>query len=351
MIGAGAKLNIIKNLMEAPQYQEYLGLEKFEDYISLPQKFACDDLEATEKMVASQLMKSTSKIFLMGMGHVKSGLIHRLSKYRNAVFLDVGASIDALAGIIDVDRPYAGDWTNYQIDDVQLYKGIDFLAYEGKGKHLVLERIMMITFNNLGNLGRLANQMFQYASLKGIARNRGFDFMIPPKRRSTRDLLVRQDGTNIYDIFDLSDNNYGLQVNQVCMERMHTFDEELFNNCPDNVDLLGYYQTHKYFQHIESEIRSDFKFQTDLFETCSDFMKDNFVYRDVISLHVRRGDYVSNPNHPLQTVEYYQRALEMLPNLDVIVFSDDPDWCNSQEIFQPDRFSISESKRLMLIYV
>ena len=140
LIGAGLKLNIIKNLMEAPQYQEYLGLEKFEDYISLPQKFACDDLEATEKMVASQLMKSTSKIFLMGMGHVKSGLIHRLKKYRNAVFLDVGASIDALAGIIDVDRPYAGDWTNYQIDDVQLYKGIDFLAYEGKGKHLVLER-------------------------------------------------------------------------------------------------------------------------------------------------------------------------------------------------------------------
>ena len=140
LIGAGLKLNIIKNLMEAPQYQEYLGLEKFEDYISLPQKFACDDLEATEKMVASQLVKSTSKIFLMGMGHVKSGLIHRLSKYRNAVFLDVGASIDALAGIIDVDRPYAGDWTNYQIDDVQLYKGIDFLAYEGKGKHIVLER-------------------------------------------------------------------------------------------------------------------------------------------------------------------------------------------------------------------
>ncbi len=203
---------------------------------------------------------------------------------------------------------------------------------------------MMITFNNLGNLGRLANQMFQYASLKGIARNRGFEFMIPPASAfGTRDLLVRQDGTNIYDIFDLSDNNYGLQVNQVCMERMHTFDEELFNNCPDNVDLLGYYQTHKYFQHIESEIRSDFKFQTDLFETCSDFMKDNFVYRDVISLHVRRGDYVSNPNHPLQTVEYYQRALEILPDLDVIVFSDDPDWCNAQEIFQPDRFSISES--------
>ena len=140
LVGAGLKLNVIENLMEAQQYQDYLGLEKFEDYISLPQKFACDDLVATENMVAEQLKKSTSKIFLMGMGHVKSGLIHRLKKYSNAVFLDVGASIDALAGMIDIDRPYMYDWTNYQIDDVQLYKGIDFLAYDGKGKHIVLER-------------------------------------------------------------------------------------------------------------------------------------------------------------------------------------------------------------------
>ena len=76
----------------------------------------------------------------MGMGHVKSGLIHRLKKHANANFLDVGASIDALAGIIDVNRPYAGDWTNYQIDDDELYEGVDFLAYEGKGKHILLER-------------------------------------------------------------------------------------------------------------------------------------------------------------------------------------------------------------------
>ena len=140
LIGADTKMNIIKNLMEAPQYQEYLGLEKFEDYISLPQKFACDDLDATEKMVGEQLVKSTSKIFLMGMGHVKSGLIHRLKKYTNAVFFDVGASIDAIAGVIDTDRPYAGDWTNYQIDEESLYDGVDLLAYEGKGKHITLGR-------------------------------------------------------------------------------------------------------------------------------------------------------------------------------------------------------------------
>ena len=140
LIGANTKMNIIQNLMEAPQYQEYLGIAKFEDYISLPQKFACDDLDATEKMVGEQLEKSTSKIFLMGMGHVKSGLIHRLKKYTDAVFYDVGASIDAIAGVIDTDRPYAGDWTNYQIDEESLYDGVDLLAYEGKGKHITLER-------------------------------------------------------------------------------------------------------------------------------------------------------------------------------------------------------------------
>jgi len=140
LIGANTKMNIIQNLMEAPQYQEYLGISKFEDYISLPQRFACDDLDATEKMVGDQLKNSTSKIFLMGMGHVKSGLIHRLKKYTDAVFLDVGASIDAIAGIIDVDRPFVADWVNYQIDEREMYEDVDLLAYQGKGKHITLER-------------------------------------------------------------------------------------------------------------------------------------------------------------------------------------------------------------------
>ena len=140
LIGADQKMNIIQNLMEAPQYQDYLGLGEFRDYISLPQRFACDDIDATEQMVGEQLKNSTSRIFLMGMGHVESGLIHRLKKYTDAVFLDVGASIDALAGIIDVNRPFAGDWTNYQIDEPHLYEGVDFLAYEGQGKHITLAR-------------------------------------------------------------------------------------------------------------------------------------------------------------------------------------------------------------------
>ena len=65
LLGANTKLNIIENILEAEQYQDYLGIEKFEDYITIPQKFACDDLDATEKMVGEQLKNSTSKIFLV----------------------------------------------------------------------------------------------------------------------------------------------------------------------------------------------------------------------------------------------------------------------------------------------
>ena len=87
----------------------------------------------------------------------------------------------------------------------------------------------MISFNNLGNLGRLANQMFQYASLKGIARNRGYDFAIPPANVfGKRDPMVRESDLNIYDAFGLDKKNkVGLFPNKVLQERMHTFDEEL----------------------------------------------------------------------------------------------------------------------------
>ena len=42
----------------------------------------------------------------------------------------------------------------------------------------------MIGFNALGQLGRLGNQMFQFAALKGIARNRGFEYCFPPTKNT-----------------------------------------------------------------------------------------------------------------------------------------------------------------------
>jgi len=129
VIGAGPKIKLIQQLMQSEEYQEYLGLEKFTDYIEIPQKFACDDIDETERMVGEQLSNSSSKIFLLGIGHVKSALLHRLKKYRNAVFLDVGSGIDALAGIIDHNRPYMANWTNYRTTNFD-YGSLDILQYD-----------------------------------------------------------------------------------------------------------------------------------------------------------------------------------------------------------------------------
>jgi len=204
----------------------------------------------------------------------------------------------------------------------------------------------MLSFNNIGNLGRLANQMFQYASLKGIARNRGYDFSIPPREVfGQNDGNVKNSDVILYDVFSLEkSNNVQLVKNPVLQERMHTFDKELFINCPDNVDFFGYYQTEKYFKHIEDEIRKDFTFLSDVMKDCRKCFIDEFNNSEVISLHIRRGDYVTNPNHPVQTIEYYQEALNKMPkNLPVIVFSDDTDWCKNHEFFAPDKFFISEN--------
>ena len=202
----------------------------------------------------------------------------------------------------------------------------------------------MISLNHLGNLGRLANQMFQYASLKGIARNRGYDFIIPPREVfGQKDGLVKNSELILYDVFDIeSKNTIGLTQNKIIQESSFKFDEILFSTCEDNVDLYGFFQSEKYFKHITGEIKKDFSFNAKILNECEQFYKDNFNNCEVISLHIRRGDYTQNPNHPTQSIEYYQNALNNLPQVPVIIFSDDPNWCAEQELFESDRFSISE---------
>jgi len=62
-----------------------------------------------------------------------------------------------------------------------------------------------------------------------------------------------------------------------------------------------------------------------------------------IALHIRRTDYITNPNHTALGLDYYQKALEQFDNkISVLVFSDDPKWCSQQELFSDDRFLIAE---------
>jgi hypothetical protein len=130
IIGADRKVDLIKELMKREEYQKYLGVSSFSDYIGIPQKFACDDLDLRLTDLKSKLENSTSKIFLMGVGHLKSGIISELRNFKDAIYLDVGSGIDALAGLIDKERPYFGSWINYRLRDDSLYEEIDYLQYK-----------------------------------------------------------------------------------------------------------------------------------------------------------------------------------------------------------------------------
>jgi len=200
----------------------------------------------------------------------------------------------------------------------------------------------MIGFNNLGRMGRLANQMFQYASLKGIARHRGYDYMIAFHADAVNDGIGNMLRTELFDSFELKVRT-GLFNAPTLSERHHHFDQEFFDNCPDDVVLQGYFQTEKYFKHIENEIRQDFTFKNAILNPCKEMIES---VNNPIALHVRRTDYVTNSaNHPPCTLDYYKKALSYFEaHRNVIVFSDDPAWCNEQELFSGNNFMISENE-------
>ena len=196
----------------------------------------------------------------------------------------------------------------------------------------------MLAFNHLGQLGRFGNQMFQYASLKGIARNRGMNYRIPNNLDSIE--LFRS-----FKLETLRSENIGLLDNgyaPVAEEKYFHFDEIFFNMCPDEISIFGFFQSEKYFKHIENEIRIDFSFKDEILEPCKEMIDS---VGQAISLHVRRTDYIENINHTTLELDYYKKALSMFnTNLPVIVFSDDVEWCKTQSLFCDDRFMISESE-------
>ena len=199
----------------------------------------------------------------------------------------------------------------------------------------------MIGVNNLGRMGRLANQMFQSASLKGIASHHCYDCMISYPPAFVEDGIGNRLGSALCDSFVFKVKT-GIYQASTLAERQFHFDQELFDKCPDNVVLQGYFQTEKYFKHIEEEIRKDFTFKDAILNPCKEMIES---VKNPIALHVRRTDYVTNSaNHPPCTLDYYKRALSYFEtHRNVIVFSDDPAWCNEQELFSDERFMISEN--------
>ena len=115
LIGGHEKMTVIQELMKYNEYREYVGVSTFTDYISVPERFACDNTDAVFDSIKDQIRASRANVFLFGMGISKLAFAYRFKEISTAQFIDVGCGISALAGTTSVERPYFGSWTNFRL--------------------------------------------------------------------------------------------------------------------------------------------------------------------------------------------------------------------------------------------
>jgi hypothetical protein len=207
----------------------------------------------------------------------------------------------------------------------------------------------MICFRNIGYLGRLGNQMFQFASSIGIARRKGYDVFFPiencsrfvgggPVNPKTGSLMnVKCD---ILDCFEVPEGYFksSVEINpkMVYHEGDFKFNPQVMSIPPDT-DLYGYFQDERYFRDIKEEILSCFEFRKEHSERSKSYWEEVInpllEGKSPVSLHVRRGDYTVYPDHhPTCSKEYYSTAIDKLGRDDhkFLVFSDDIEWCSQE---------------------
>jgi len=113
-----------------------------------------------------------------------------------------------------------------------------------------------------------------------------------------------------------------------------------FEGLREPVYLEGYWQSEKYFLEASELLIQDFTLVEDMPAVCEVILHDMQSY-DAICVHVRRGDYVSNPvaaeTHGTLSIEYYKNGVaEICAELEkpkCYVFSDDPEWVRSNLSF------------------
>ena len=166
-----------------------------------------------------------------------------------------------------------------------------------------------------GNYG-LANMMFQIASLSSLAKdNNGvatFPQLKNPKYGEyTSNILNKVPVGGLKGLFK--------------PEKETPFEYQKLDFIPNTI-YKGYFQSEKYFAHNRDFIINLFKNKNILKEIKSKYPN---ITDQSISLHVRRGDYINlQTYHPLQTKEYYDKAISKIGSYkNIFIFSDDIPWC------------------------
>ncbi len=118
------------------------------------------------------------------------------------------------------------------------------------------------------------------------------------------------------------------------VEKGPQFDKSVLD-LPDNVLLEGYYVSYKYFDHCSDIIKKEFSFRNSPDNYNQEMIK-KITSVDSVSIHVRRGDYVTNKVVAEKfgpcTLDYYKSAVayvaDKIKSPHFFVFSDDPEWVN-----------------------
>jgi hypothetical protein len=194
----------------------------------------------------------------------------------------------------------------------------------------------MITYSCLGSYGRLGNQMFQYALLLGVQNKLKYDIVLDENIRNTQLLQC----FNINDCHFYNENDISI-LNKFEEIQFH-FDEKVFIT-EDFTDFKGYFQTEKYFEHCKDKVRENFTFKPEIQQKADNWIEPYKQY-NLVSLHVRRTDYINQPNyHTLCTLDYYKSAISLFTNAKFMVFSDDIEWCKENLQLENSTFVSTDS--------
>lgn len=236
-------------------------------------------------------------------------------------------------------------------------------------------------------MGGLGNQMFQYATAESLARANHTGVAIDQVfLENSADI----DTPRIYELDCFAFDEHFIQPSKrpfenpdavysgnkgklrfikhlakgtawhVYREPHHNFDSELLKQ-PNRSYLIGYWQTEKYFADIRDILLKDFEFKSEATGNNKKLL-ENIKQSESISIHVRRGDYVTNKHanafHGTKDKKYYGMALEPILKKTkspvLFVFSDDPAWCKQNLKFKQKTVYVEgnqkgfEDMRLML---
>ena len=200
-------------------------------------------------------------------------------------------------------------------------------------------------------IGGLGNQMFQYAAGRALAFSNNWDLKLDISGYKNYtlhngfelELLNIRAGVATDDevsslvnvrsrLFRLISKKLGLKNKSHFFEKSFLYDPNFFN-IKHSVYIDGYWQSYKYFEQIESQLRSELTPKNHLTGLNLD-VSQQIAKVNAVSLHIRRGDYLSNQStnkvHGLLGIEYYEKAIQIISNKVsepyFFVFSDDIAW-------------------------